>query len=50
MIVNCTEISTNLKKIYGMGKNQWGQLGLNPFDVQFVHELKQEIKIDIVKA
>ena len=28
-----------------MGKNTWGQLGLNPFDTQFVPNLETEIKI-----
>lgn len=32
MIVNCTDKETNQVKIYGMGKNNWGQLGINPFD------------------
>lgn len=45
MIVSCVDQASDKIKVYGMGKNTWGQLGINPFDTQFVPNLEREIFI-----
>ena len=50
MVVRCMKGSNDTfeKKVYVMGNNQWGQLGINPFRDEkssFISELIEELEI-----